>query len=322
MQKEWILKMNKLAEEKKPFLFIIDFNLKTPIIEELDNIHPHNLLYFLNGKTNQENELPFSYPIEISAKPPEYKDFLRKYNRVRSEIQAGNTYLLNLTFRHPVIINASLRDVFYYSRAKYKLWVGDKLVVFSPESFVKIKKGKIFTFPMKGTAEKTDEDSAEQLLNDPKEAAEHATITDLLRNDLGRVANNINVERYRYISEIATGNKTLLQVSSEITGELTQKYLERPGDLFEELLPAGSVTGAPKKKTVEIIKTIENYERGFYTGVFGLFDGENIDSAVMIRYMENTGGKTYYKSGGGITFMSDPEKEYQEIIQKIYVPVH
>ena len=248
--------------------------------------------------------------------------FQNKFAKVQAEIRAGNTYLLNLTFRHPVRINKSLKDIFYLSRAKYKLWLNDKFVLFSPESFVKIKDGEIFTYPMKGTAEKKDENSASQLLKDDKEAAEHATITDLLRNDLGRVANNIRVKRYRFIDEIITEKKTILQVSSEISGKLSSYFLERPGDLFQEILPAGSVTGAPKKKTVDIIKNVENYERGFYTGVFGIFNGKDIDSAVMIRFIEKKKGKYYYKSGGGITFMSDPEKEYREIKQKIYVPVH
>ena len=87
------------------------------------------------------------------------------------------------------------------------------------------------------------------------------------------------------------------------------------------MLPAGSVTGAPKKQTVAIIRESENYERGWYTGVFGVFDGKSLDSAVMIRYIEKDSGKFCYKSGGGITYMSDPEKEYEELISKIYVPV-
>ena len=89
-----------------------------------------------------------------------------------------------------------------------------------------------------------------------------------------------------------------------------------------KLLPAGSISGAPKKKTVEILKDIENEPRGFYTGVFGIFDGENLESAVMIRFIEQQGEKLYFRSGGGITSMSNPEEEYKEALQKIYVPVY
>ncbi len=324
MSQEWILKMNELTKKKKPFLFILDFDLKTPIIEVLDNIPSNRILYDLNGISNQDQNFDSKVgeSADIQSQTIDYHSFQNIFAKVQAEIRAGNTYLLNLTFQHPVRINKSLKDIFYLSRAKYKLWIKDKFILFSPESFVKIKDGEIFTYPMKGTSERKDESSASQLLEDEKEAAEHATITDLLRNDLGRVADNIRVKRYRYVDEIITGKKTILQVSSEISGKLSSYYLERPGDLFHEILPAGSVTGAPKKKTVDIIKNIENYERGFYTGVFGIFNGKDIDSAVMIRFIEKKNGKYYYKSGGGITYMSDPEKEYREIKQKIYVPLH
>jgi para-aminobenzoate synthetase component 1 len=87
------------------------------------------------------------------------------------------------------------------------------------------------------------------------------------------------------------------------------------------MLPAGSVTGAPKLETVRIIKESENYERGWYTGIFGVFDGKSLDSGVMIRFIEKKGNDFYFKSGGGITYMSDPLKEYEELITKVYVPV-
>ena len=86
------------------------------------------------------------------------------------------------------------------------------------------------------------------------------------------------------------------------------------------MLPAGSVSGAPKRKTLEIIREAEGYHRGFYTGVMGLFDGKNIDSGVMIRFVEQTPQGLVYKSGGGITSQSNCEEEYNELIDKIYVP--
>jgi para-aminobenzoate synthetase component 1 len=110
-------------------------------------------------------------------------------------------------------------------------------------------------------------------------------------------------------------------VSSEITGWLTKGYEYKLGDIITGLLPAGSVTGAPKKETIRIIKESENYERGWYTGIFGVFDGKSLDSAVMIRFIENASYKLYFKSGGGITYLSDPAKEYKELISKVYVPV-
>ena len=87
------------------------------------------------------------------------------------------------------------------------------------------------------------------------------------------------------------------------------------------MLPAGSVTGAPKEKTVQIIRETEPFERGFYTGICGYFDGESLDSAVMIRFIEKTDNEMVFRSGGGITARSDASSEYLEMIDKVYVPV-
>jgi para-aminobenzoate synthetase component 1 len=99
-------------------------------------------------------------------------------------------------------------------------------------------------------------------------------------------------------------------------------YKGKPGSILKQLLPAGSVTGAPKRKTVEIIKDVEGIERGYYTGIFGYFDGTDLESAVMIRFIEKRNGKHFFRSGGGITFQSDVEKDYNEYNDKIYVPFY
>jgi para-aminobenzoate synthetase component 1 len=112
----------------------------------------------------------------------------------------------------------------------------------------------------------------------------------------------------------------LLQVSSEISGVLPEDYQNKIGDLLFGMLPAGSVTGAPKLQTLQIIRESENYERGYYTGVFGIFDGEDLDSAVMIRFIEKTDSGMVFKSGGGITALSEAQTEYQEMIDKVYLP--
>ena len=88
------------------------------------------------------------------------------------------------------------------------------------------------------------------------------------------------------------------------------------------MLPAGSICGAPKKKTVEIILEAEQYDRGYYTGVFGHWDGNCLDSAVAIRYIEKEGENLVFKSGGGITFQSRCELEYDEMLKKVYVPIY
>ena len=173
---------------------------------------------------------------------------------------------------------------------------------------------------MKGTIDAGIKDAAQKILADNKEKAEHATIVDLIRNDLARVAQHVKVERFRYIDTIVTHRKSLLQVSSEICGDLPINYQEGIGDIIFDLLPAGSITGAPKNQTLDIIRQAETHKRGFYTGVCGYFDGQNLDSGVMIRFIEQRGQQLFYKSGGGITHFSNPVDEYREYIDKIYVP--
>ena len=129
-------------------------------------------------------------------------------------------------------------------------------------------------------------------------------------------------QEYRYIDELQTNRGTILQTSSEIQGILPDNYLENLGNIIFRLLPAGSITGAPKTKTMQIISEAETYERGFYTGVMGYFDGNNLDSAVMIRFVEQEGDRMYFKSGGGITCRSEAQSEYHEMKQKIYVPIY
>ena len=136
------------------------------------------------------------------------------------------------------------------------------------------------------------------------------------------LARNVRVERFRYIDRIKTNQKDLLQVSSEIVGDLESDFFDELGTHFFKLLPAGSISGAPKKKTLEIIQEVEQYDRGFYTGVFGYFDGEKLDSGVMIRYIEEQNESLIFKSGGGITTFSEAEKEYNEMIDKVYVPIY
>jgi para-aminobenzoate synthetase component 1 len=174
---------------------------------------------------------------------------------------------------------------------------------------------------MKGTMDANIRNAKQLILNDSKELAEHNTIVDLIRNDLSLVAHNVKVEKFRYLERIKTNQRDLWQVSSKITGQLPENYTENIGDIVIRMLPAGSICGAPKMKTVEIIKTAEQYERGYYTGIFGYFDGKNLDSCVLIRYIEKQNDNLVYKSGGGITFLSTAEKEYDEMLKKVYIPV-
>ena len=312
--------MNSYGSSGEPFLFIIDFDIKRPEIHKLSEL-PGGIKVstpiFSNISSGQKNLKPFS----LKKYPVSFDNYCKSFTNIHENIKLGNSYLVNLTFPTVVETGLSLEDIFYISYAKYKLLYFDSFVVFSPEAFVRISNGEIKSFPMKGTIDASVSNAETVIMNDQKEMAEHCTIVDLIRNDLSIVSDNVEVTKFRYIDRIKTGESELLQVSSEITGNIRKGYRNRFGEVITKMLPAGSVTGAPKKETIRIIRESEKYDRGWYTGVFGVFDGRILDSAVMIRFIEKDAERYIYKSGGGITFLSDPEKEYEELISKVYVPV-
>ncbi len=315
-------RMNEYGRRATPFLFVIDYEKKKPFLSPIDQIDPENILYYLDGFSNAKPDTTSpEKKLEFKSIPVSKERYNKAFETVQSNILHGNSFLLNLTMPSRVEMNLSLRDIFYLSRARYKLWFHDEFVVFSPETFVRIREQKISTFPMKGTIDANLPDAEQHLRHSAKELAEHHTIVDLMRNDLSMVAKNVRVDRFQFIDRISTNRKTLLQMSSEISGELPIDYKNRLGDILFSMLPAGSISGAPKKKTLEIISEAEQYDRGFYTGVFGIFDGKTLDSGVMIRFIEKTAGGFIYKSGGGITSQSDPEEEYRELLDKIYIPL-
>lgn len=313
--------MNHFGKLGKPFIFILDFELVKPIVIPLHEIDPTKVLYKVQGIKNYSLHGQKAKPLQFDFSPIEKNFFYTCFDEVLYQINKGNSYLLNLTFPGKLDCNYTLKELFEVAQAKYKLYFNDEFIFFSPETFVVIQDNTIRTFPMKGTIDAAEPNAAQKILADEKETAEHYTIVDLLRNDLSTVATNVRVEKFRYIDKIKTSSKTLLQVSSEIVGDLFNDYPQYLGDIFKVLLPAGSISGAPKKKTIEIIQNVETDLRGYYTGVFGLFDGKNVDSAVMIRYIEKRNDQLFYRSGVGITSKSNCAAEYQELIDKAYVPV-
>ena len=407
MKQEIIDKINRLASQDEPFLFVINYQGDKAFIRLLSDINPEECLFDFEGRGNLSHVWKETLKEEISEKetwkketwkeeisettwqiePPLYEDYERSFNIVKSNIMAGNSYLTNLTCRVPVSCNLSLEEIFHRAKGKYKLLLRRKrtqaedkdhlkeepqnkahlkeeaqnkahlkeeaqnkahlkeenieenltpFVCFSPETFVRIKGGRIYSYPMKGTLDASLPNAEKQLMEDRKEAAEHATIVDLIRNDLSRVAEDVRVDKYRYIDVLHTNKGDILQTSSEISGRLPEDYPHHLGEILDAQLPAGSITGAPKDKTMQIIQEAEGYDRGFYTGIMGIYDQGELNSAVMIRFIEEEEvfpsktenrmnyeaiRKLYFKAGGGITSKSDCRKEYEEVIQKIYLPI-
>jgi len=308
-------KLNSFGKKREPIFFVIDFEAKNYYISPLDELDS-DIKYSFNEKKkiSHNKKVPYTfYPVNI-------KRYKKSFFKVQEEIKKGNTYLINLTFPSKLEIEYDLKEIYDYTDARFKLYFKDKFVCFTPERFVEIKDNFIYTYPMKGTIEASIKNAKQKIMNDKKEMAEHVMVVDLLRNDLSMVSKKVRVEKFRYIEKIKAGERELLQVSSKIKGELEPSWQDRLGKILTTMLPAGSITGAPKKSTTEIIKEVEDYERGFFSGIFGVFDGESLDSAVMIRFIEKTENGLVYKSGGGITIDSKCESEYLEMCEKVYVP--
>lgn len=323
-----IQRMNAFGAEGRPFFFLFDFAMKAPLVCPLDGVSAEGIRFQMPGRS--EVTLTEASTIDRGAAtspllqrlaPYPFEDYARQYRRMMDALHRGDTYLVNLTCQTPINLTVNLEELYERGRAPYKLKYKNRFVCFSPETFVRIHKGVIQTCPMKGTIDASLPDARERLLSDVKETAEHSTVVDLLRNDLSRVATQVTVERFRYLDDITTDRGRLLQMSSLITGVLPTDYQAHLGDVLAALLPAGSVTGASKDSTVALIREVETYDRGYYTGVFGVFDGQDLDSAVLIRFVERTPKGWVYKSGGGLTAMSRLEAEYEEMQLKIYVPV-
>ncbi|GJM33219.1 MAG: aminodeoxychorismate synthase component I [Saprospiraceae bacterium] len=313
--------MNEYGKYRMPFFFLIDYQQEASVVLPMQDIDPLELQYNFHGLSNIEEFKPQPADFSFEAFPVSFDHYQKGFDLVQQHLLAGNSFLTNLTFPTPIDTNLGLEDIFIHSQAPYKLYWHNHFVVFSPEIFVRIKQGIISSYPMKGTIDARLPNARERLLSDLKEKAEHATIVDLIRNDLSMVATKVSVDSYRYLDKLQTSRGSLLQTSSRISGQLDQNYHEQLGDIVFRLLPAGSISGAPKPKTVAIIQEAEAYNRGYYTGVFGHFDGTNLDSAVAIRFVEQQDSGLVYKSGGGITALSRVKEEYEELIQKVYLPI-
>ncbi|MBP1166668.1 para-aminobenzoate synthetase component 1 [Chryseobacterium sp. PvR013] len=314
--------MDELSLQKAPYFFVIDFLAENVEIYQEHEIEKEGLIIDFKELTEPKEIHTLDKKVIWKSFPETLESFKIGFNKVQKNIRLGNSYLVNYTRKTKIETNLTLEEIFYHSNAKYKVFYKDFFVFFSPETFVKIIDSKILTYPMKGTIDASIENAAEILKNDKKEKAEHYTVVDLLRNDLSMVADDVKVDQFQHIDFIKTQQKDLYAMSSEISGTIKPEFDGKVGSIMQKLLPAGSILGAPKPKTLEIILDAEGYDRGYYTGVCGWFDGQNVDSCVMIRFIEKEGDQLYFKSGGGITHMSKLEDEYQEMKNKIYVPIH
>ncbi|MBQ0064581.1 MAG: anthranilate synthase component I [Firmicutes bacterium] len=188
----------------------------------------------------------------------------------------------------------------------------------SPETLVKLEDGILHTFPLAGTRPRgktKEEDLAleQDLLSDPKELAEHNMLVDLGRNDIGKISKfgSVQVEKYHSIERYSH----VMHIGSTVRGEIQENKTAL--DAIDSILPAGTLSGAPKIKACQLINDLENNKRGIYGGAIGYLDFTgNLDTCIAIRIAYKKNGKVFIRSGAGIVADSDPEKEYQECLNK------
>ncbi len=313
------ISISKAASQQTPFFFAINYELTEGIFVE-NPMAQTELLFHFNGFGNKPSMTSSDKQAELTAHHVSEESYRSKFEVMQEGLKNAEIDVVNLTVRTPISTNIHSREIFLRSQSPYRIYVPGKFVCFSPERFVKIENGRISSNPMKGTINLSIPNAEEVILNDPKEIAEHNATVKLVSEELSSVALNVAVTRFRYIDRIESRNRTLLQVSSEIEGELSDDYMSRMGDILFSLLPAASITGSPKIKAEEYIRLAESEPRGYYCGIAGYFNGKTLDTTVLIRLIETDSGNTFFKSGGGLTSDSICEKEYQEVLNKIYLP--
>ncbi|HQN73914.1 MAG TPA: anthranilate synthase component I family protein, partial [bacterium] len=253
------------------------------------------------------------------------KRYVEAISEIRRRISEGEVYQVNFTY--PVEIKTEIPSwVLFYkylskNHADYAAFINSEKVEvlsISPECFFRIENGeKVSSYPIKGTIKKgknikENEELQNELQNSAKDHAELAMIVDLIRNDIGKIAlpGTVKVEKHAELFEFPT----LFHLVSTVSGTIEKN---RSIDLFKSLFPGGSITGAPKISAMKIISHLEEYKRNIYTGAIG-FSGLNGNAVfnIPIRTVQRVGDTLIYSTGGGITFKSDPEKEFEETLIK------
>lgn len=254
------------------------------------------------------------------------EEFRAKVEIAKEEIRAGEAFQIVISQRFSTEAKADALDIYRALRLSnpspymylFRFEGGFEVVGSSPEALVKVTGREVMVHPIAGTRKRSasiEEDIrlGEELLADPKERAEHLMLVDLGRNDVGRVCTPgsvevidfMHIERYSHVMHIV----------STVIGELAEN--EAPIDALFSVFPAGTLSGAPKPRAMEIIERLEPTRRGLYGGAIGYFDFTgNIDTCIAIRTALIKDGRAYVQAGAGVVADSDPEAENQETINK------
>lgn len=300
--------------------------------------HSNNVVYyFFHSKIISRNKvikkilaLSEDQEISFSSDILEYqiskKDFLDQVIKLKEFISNGEVYQTVLSQRiavqfsgDPFVLYEQLCKINPSPYLFFIEFAGFHVFGTSPETLVTIENGLVKTFPIagsrpRGVTKKQKLRFRKDLLDDPKENSEHNMLVDLARNDLGKVCRfgTIHITKYRQIEEFSH----IIHLVSIVQGQLQEG--KDACDVLEAVFPAGTVTGAPKVRSMEIIEEFEKMRRGPYAGAVGYISCNfNTDTAIAIRTFYTSNGKIYLQAGAGIVIDSDPEKEYSETLNKL-----
>ena len=272
---------------------------------------------------------PAGQPAKPVAQSLDEPAFVRAVERCQQYIAAGDTYQVNLSTRMEVAPIDPLRAYEVLRSANPSPYMGlvrlpgAALVCGSPELLVEVSAGRIASRPIAGTRPRGADEAADlawaqELSGDTKEKAEHLMLVDLLRNDVGRVSRPgtvrvpefMAVERYSHVMHLVSQVEGVLQASAG------------PADVIRALFPGGTVTGAPKVRTMQVIAELEPVARGYYTGSFGWIGADgDLCLNIIIRSLWSAEGRTFIQAGAGVVADSVPAREYAESLRKAQAPL-
>ncbi|MDO9548683.1 MAG: anthranilate synthase component I [Candidatus Marinimicrobia bacterium] len=286
-----------------------------------------NRLDHLQDKLNRpfDNSLEFKADWKTEGANFTKNDFLKAVEKSREYIFAGDIFQTVISQRFSVAYSGdsfqvyrTLRNINPSPYMFYLDFLDYQVIGSSPEPIIRAEDGELEIIPLAGTRQRgedknEDEALAENLLKDPKELAEHVMLVDLARNDVGRISEygSVKVKDFKTIQKYSH----VMHIISRVTGKLRKGLTVV--DAFKSAFPAGTVSGAPKIRAMEIINELEPQKRGIYAGAIGYFNyGGNMDLCIGIRTIVASRDRMYYQAGAGIVADSIPENEYQETLNK------
>ena len=311
---------------KQKLILIFNIDARMGNIEEAYNEGKQRLeelAEFINRPTKRRT-VQFDEDLKFESNTSK-EDFMKRVEVAKEYIRNGDIFQVVLSQVFKAKLESNLFDVYRVLRTlnpspyMYLMQFDDlQLAGASPETLVKVQESTVTTMPIAGTRPrgKTPEEDArldEELLKDTKELAEHNMLVDLARNDLGRISEFDSVEVVDYM--VLKKFSHVTHITSTVEGKLKESLTSL--EAIRSILPAGTLSGAPKVRAMEIIEELEEEKRGIYGGAIGYigYDG-NLDTCIAIRTVVKKDGYAYIQAGGGIVLDSEPEKEYEESVNK------